>query len=110
MGRVSGKVALVTGAAMGLGQATAELLARESAKVMVSDINEERGRVVVKGITESGGTAVFQRHDVGEPADWEKAIFHVLQIYGKLDILVNNAVSALRHRSRIPRWRIGDGR
>ena len=108
MGRVSGKVALVTGAAMGLGQATAELLAREGAKVMVSDINEEQGRVVVKGITESGGTAVFQRHDVGEPADWETAISQVLQSYGKLDILVNNAgicVAASIEDTTLEDWR-----
>jgi NAD(P)-dependent dehydrogenase (short-subunit alcohol dehydrogenase family) len=108
MGRVEGKVALVTGAAMGLGQAIAELLAREGAKVMVSDINEEQGRAVVHGITASGGVASFQRHDVGEPDQWDATIAEVKRLYGRLDILVNNAgicVAASIEDTTIEDWR-----
>ena len=91
MGRVDGKVALVTGAAMGLGQATAETLAREGAKVLVTDINEEAGRAVDDGINKNGGVAAFQRHDVAKPEEWDRAIAELTRLYGRLDILVNNA-------------------
>jgi NAD(P)-dependent dehydrogenase (short-subunit alcohol dehydrogenase family) len=108
MGRVDGKVALITGAAMGLGQAAAELLAREGAKVMISDINEEQGRAVAQGITDHGGTASFYRHDVGEPDQWDATIAEVKRLYGRLDILVNNAgicVAASIEDTTLEDWR-----
>lgn len=108
MGRVEGKVALVTGAAMGLGQATAERLAQEGAKILISDINEEQGRAVVAGIKASGGIAAFHRHDVAEPAQWDATIAEVKRLYGRLDILVNNAgvcVAANIEETTLEQWR-----
>lgn len=86
MGRVKGKVVLITGAASGLGKADALLLAREGAHVVVTDVNEEAGRQVA---SECGG--VFVRHDVTSEADWQRAVNMAIEKFGRLDVLVNNA-------------------
>jgi 3(or 17)beta-hydroxysteroid dehydrogenase len=86
MGRVEGKVVLITGAASGLGLADALMLAREGARVVVTDINEEAGRQVAK---DCGG--VFVRHDVTSEADWQRAAGTAIEQFGRLDVLVNNA-------------------
>ena len=88
MGRVDGKVAIVTGAAKGLGQADAKLLAAEGAKVVLTDIDDVTGRKVVSAI---GNSAVFISHDVGDEAAWEHVIADTVKTFGHLDILVNNA-------------------
>ena len=64
-GRVAGKVAIVTGGASGIGEASAELLASEGAAVTIADLNTERGQRVAKRITKAGGRALFVRADVG---------------------------------------------
>jgi 3(or 17)beta-hydroxysteroid dehydrogenase len=87
-GRVEGKVALVTGAASGLGQASARLLAREGARVVVTDINETAGREVADSLGEG---ACFWRLDVTEEENWETVVDGVLATYGRLDVVVNNA-------------------
>jgi NAD(P)-dependent dehydrogenase (short-subunit alcohol dehydrogenase family) len=89
--RVANKTALVTGAASGMGAATARLLAREGAKVAVADMLEAEGRAVAAEITAAGGTAMFLRLDVTEEPQWEAAVGAVLGAWGKLDVLVNNA-------------------
>src|SRR3954447_17612253 len=89
--RVANKVALVTGAASGMGAATARLLAREGARVAVADMLEAEGRAVVAEIAAAGGTAMFLRLDVAEEPQWEAAVAAVLGAWGKLDVLVNNA-------------------
>src|SRR5438094_869472 len=86
MKRVEGKVVLITGAGSGLGKADALLLAREGARVVVTDVNEEAGRQVAR---EGGG--VFVRHDVSSEADWQRAIATTIEQFGRLDVLVNNA-------------------
>lgn len=91
MGRVSGKVALVTGAGLGLGRATSLLLAREGAKVAVTDIDEALARRTAQEIEQAGGEALFHRHDVSDPDDWPAALAAVEGRFGRLDVLVNNA-------------------
>jgi len=91
MDRVKGKVAIVTGAAGGLGKAHALLLSKEGAKVVVTDTNEAQGKRVAEEIKKGGGEAIFIKHDVSSEKEWEKVIRETLERFGKLDILVNNA-------------------
>jgi NAD(P)-dependent dehydrogenase (short-subunit alcohol dehydrogenase family) len=86
--RLSGKIALITGAASGMGAATARLFAREGAKVVVADMLEQQGREVARSI---GDAARFERLDVTDEANWAAAVQATQQSFGKLDILVNNA-------------------
>lgn len=88
MDRVSGKVAIVTGAASGMGRADAILLAQEGAKVVLTDLNEADGQTVVDSI---GENAIFIRHDVTSEDDWKLVVNQTLETFGSLDILVNNA-------------------
>lgn len=91
MRRVQGKTALVTGAAMGMGEQHARLLAKEGANVIVTDIAAEQGKAVVGAIKNAGGEAIFVAHDVSDEAAWREAIGKGVAAYGKIDILVNNA-------------------
>ncbi|WP_375194470.1 SDR family oxidoreductase [Sphingobium sp.] len=86
-GRVEGKVVLVTGAAHGLGKADAEALAREGARVIVADIDEEEAQRVVDTLP----AAMALRLDVTCEAQWQHAVTKIIQAYGRLDALVNNA-------------------
>lgn len=88
MGRMEGKVAIVTGGAMGLGESAVRLMAREGARVVVSDINETAGTAVAESI---GENALFIRHDVSDEAQWIAVIEKTLAVFGRLDVLVNNA-------------------
>lgn len=91
MGRVDNKIAIVTGGALGIGRATAEMLAAEGARVAVTDINEEEGRTTAERIEENGGTATFYRHDVASDEDWSRVMEAVQADWGTPNILVNNA-------------------
>jgi 3(or 17)beta-hydroxysteroid dehydrogenase len=91
MDRVKGKVAIITGAASGLGRAQAMLLAKEGAKVIVGDIDEINGKEAVEEITTEGGKAIFMKHDVTSENDWGGIIGKTVADFGKLDVLVNNA-------------------
>ncbi|ESR25635.1 glucose 1-dehydrogenase [Lutibaculum baratangense] len=91
MGRVKDKVALVTGGSVGLGEATARLLAREGAKVVVTDIQDEKGETVARDIAAAGGEALYLHHDVADEAAWEQVIAATVERFGRLDVLVNNA-------------------
>ena len=86
MSRLKGKIALVTGAASGIGQAVAEMFVSQGAKVIVSDINDEVGETVAKNMG-----AEFLHLDVGIESDWQKAEKFIIEKHEKLDILVNNA-------------------
>jgi NAD(P)-dependent dehydrogenase (short-subunit alcohol dehydrogenase family) len=87
-GRVEGKVALVTGAARGIGRATSALLAREGAFVFVTDLRDGEGIAVAKDV---GERAAYRRLDVRDEHEWEEAIAFVENRFGRLDVLVNNA-------------------
>lgn len=108
MGRVSGKVALVTGGALGIGKASAELLAREGAQVVVSDIKVEEGQAVVEHINNQGGEAIFVQQDTTSEAQWQQVIKAAFDSFGKLNIVVNNAGIALdKHveETTLDEWR-----
>ncbi|HSB95476.1 MAG TPA: glucose 1-dehydrogenase [Spongiibacteraceae bacterium] len=90
MGRVDNKVALVTGAASGLGEAIAMLLAREGARVVVADL-DAGGNAVVTAIRAAGGDAFFAHLDVADEDAWCATLQTVIEHYGRLHILVNNA-------------------
>ena len=85
------KVAIITGAGSGIGKATAELFAREGAKVVVSDISEAHGNSAVEEIKKKGGEAFFVKADSSKPEDNEALVKQTIQKYGGLDIAVNNA-------------------
>ena len=89
--RLLGKVAIVTGAATGIGRATAVLFAREGAKVVVADINEGAGQETVQEIVRSGGEAAFVCMDVCHDSDVERMVRTAVERYGKLNVLTNNA-------------------
>ncbi len=99
-GRVEGKVAIVTGAASGIGEETAVRLAEEGAAVCVADIDRENGRRVVEAIKDAGGTALFVHTDVTKTAAIRRMIERTVQIFGRLDILHNNAIW-FRHGSAV---------
>jgi NAD(P)-dependent dehydrogenase (short-subunit alcohol dehydrogenase family) len=90
-GTLEGKVAIVTGGAMGMGEATARVFAAAGAHVLVSDVDSERGRAVVNGIEAGGGSASFCRTDVSKAADAETMVRTAVERYGRLDCAVNNA-------------------
>jgi NAD(P)-dependent dehydrogenase (short-subunit alcohol dehydrogenase family) len=90
--RLHGKVAIVTGSANGIGKRTARRFAEEGAKVVVSDVQDELGQAVVERITQDGGTARYQRCDILQEEDIKALIQTAIETYGRLDILVNNAM------------------
>jgi len=88
MGRVEGKIAIVTGGGTGIGRACAMRLAEEGAKVTIAEFNSESGRAVADAL---GSEAVFVQHDVREEASWQNLMAAVAAHHGRPDILVNNA-------------------
>jgi NAD(P)-dependent dehydrogenase (short-subunit alcohol dehydrogenase family) len=90
-GQVQGKVALVTGGASGIGEAISELLAREGASVVVTDVDDLKGPEVVARIKKAGGDASFLHHDVTSEERWIEVVAEVMKRHGRLDVLVSNA-------------------
>jgi NAD(P)-dependent dehydrogenase (short-subunit alcohol dehydrogenase family) len=89
--RLDGKVALITGGTSGIGEVTADLFAREGAKVAITGRNEERGAAVVDRIAAAGGEALFERADVRLAADCERSVARAMEAFGRIDVLFNNA-------------------
>ena len=89
--RAAGKVALVSGAARGIGAATAKLLAQEGAAVVLGDVLEKEGQETAAQIVAAGGRATFIPLDVAHAENWQQVIAATVAAYGKLNILVNNA-------------------
>jgi NAD(P)-dependent dehydrogenase (short-subunit alcohol dehydrogenase family) len=89
--RLQNKVALITGGTSGIGEAVAELFAREGAKIAITGRNESRGHAVMARILASGGRAIFVRTDVRHAAECKRAVDATLDSFGRLDILFNNA-------------------
>jgi NAD(P)-dependent dehydrogenase (short-subunit alcohol dehydrogenase family) len=91
MGTLEEKVAVVTGAAMGIGRSSAQIFAREGASVVVADIDEDGGRDTVRSIEEAGGRATFVRTDVSVREDVHAMVRCAVDTYGGLDCAHNNA-------------------
>src|ERR1700760_825120 len=91
-GRGEGKIALITGGAQGLGEAAARMLAREGARVAITDVNVEGAERVVASINEARkGAAIALKHDVTSEDDWVRVLGETETAFGGLHILVNNA-------------------
>lgn len=88
MGRLSGKVAVVTGGASGIGRSTVELFVREGAAVVIGDLQDDKGERLVE---ELGAKAAYRRTDVGEEPDVEALVAHAVSRFGRLDCMFNNA-------------------
>jgi NAD(P)-dependent dehydrogenase (short-subunit alcohol dehydrogenase family) len=91
MGKLEGKVAVITGAASGLGRASAIRFAREGAAVVAADLNSQGGELLVSEIAAAGGRAVYQRTDVTGESDIKSLVDRAVREYGRLDITYNNA-------------------
>jgi len=88
---LKGKVAIVTGAASGIGESTALLFAKEGAKLILTDVNEAKGYSVLKKVNELGAEAIYLNADVSNAEDSDTTVKKALEKFGKLDIAVNNA-------------------
>ncbi|HEX7786319.1 MAG TPA: glucose 1-dehydrogenase [Methylomirabilota bacterium] len=91
MGKLDGKVALISGGARGQGAAEAQTFAREGAKVVFGDIRDDEGKKVESDIRAAGGDAIYVHLDVTSEPDWQHAVRLAHDRYGRLDILINNA-------------------
>ena len=96
MGRLDDRVALITGAAMGIGRACAERLASEGAKVVITDIEDHTGQETAVAFRAKGYTANFIQQDVTSEGQWQSVLADIDRLHGRLDILVNNAGIAIR--------------
>ena len=108
MNRMRGKVAIVTGGALGIGRACALKLAEEGAAVVVTDLDRANGQSVVEELKRQGGDAIFLQHDVAQEAEWSRIVSATTERYKKLDVLVNNAGVALAkdvEHTTLDEWR-----
>ncbi|MEC9278650.1 MAG: SDR family NAD(P)-dependent oxidoreductase, partial [Chloroflexota bacterium] len=97
MGRLDGKVAIISGGSKGQGAVEAKLFVSEGAKVLFGDILDDEGQQIESEIAETGGEATYCHLDVTNESDWESVVRLAEEKYGRLDILVNNAGVSIRH-------------
>jgi NAD(P)-dependent dehydrogenase (short-subunit alcohol dehydrogenase family) len=90
-GQLSGRIAIITGGASGIGRATALLFAREGAAVAIADVNRDAGARVADEITQAGGRSLFESVDVTSAADCRRLIDRTINSFGRIDVLFNNA-------------------
>jgi NAD(P)-dependent dehydrogenase (short-subunit alcohol dehydrogenase family) len=105
--RLDGKVAIVTGGASGMGASTAQVFAREGARVVVADQLDDDGRKIVAEIVKANGAASFHHLDVTDEENWKRVVAAAVKEFGRLDILVNNAGisgSAVEDLFDTPAW------
>lgn len=95
MGRLEGKVVIVTGATSGIGRGCAISMAEEGAKIVATGRNKERGQITVDQISRRGGECIFVRQDVTQEDDWRRVMDATLDAYGELHVLLNNAGDAI---------------
>ena len=91
MGKLDGKVALISGGSRGQGEAQARLFAREGAQVALADVLDAEGELVAASINDTGGDALYHHLDVTEQNQWQQTVDAVVERYGRLDVLINNA-------------------
>lgn len=94
-GRVEGKTAIITGGAQGMGEAHVRMLAQHGARVVIADLNEQRGQQIAE---ELGDQVIYVRLDVTNPADWERATATANARFGEVSVLINNAGILLLNR------------
>ncbi|MCJ0930084.1 glucose 1-dehydrogenase [Virgibacillus halodenitrificans] len=107
MGRLDNKVAIVTGAGGGQGKSEALLFAKEGAKVVVTDVQEDKVKEVVEEIKSNGGEAIGFFHDVSSEDGWKETVEKAVSEFGKIDVLVNNAGITIQkpmHETTVAEW------
>ncbi|CAN5326042.1 SDR family oxidoreductase [soil metagenome] len=108
MNRLESKVAIITGGASGIGEATARVFAREGAKVVISDVNESLGKAAAQRLTEGGADAIFVRTDISNEDQVEALVKATVSRFGRLDTVLNNAGighPGLAHETSLADWR-----
>jgi 3alpha(or 20beta)-hydroxysteroid dehydrogenase len=90
-GRLTGKVALITGGARGMGAAEAALFASEGARVVITDVRDEDGKLTAKNISPDGSMCAYMHHDVVDESEWATVVSSTIERFGRVDVLVNNA-------------------
>lgn len=91
MGKLDGKVAIITGASQGMGASHARLFFQDGAKVVITDINAEKGEALANELDPTGEKTLFVKQDVSSEQDWQRVVKETLAKFGKIDVLVNNA-------------------